>query len=230
MNGSQEYPMFEDAQNVKVTTLTERKRCPKCGEVKTLDEFSLNSFGKNGRRSQCKLCDAPNQRNWYYNNHDMIMKKRKKYRIENRDRLSLAWKKMALEHPERIRLSWRKADKKRRDLPAFKLHRNICHQISNCLHGEKGSRKWEELVGYTTEQLKKHLEKQFVPGMSWKNYGRGGWEVDHIIPVSVFNFARAEDIDFKRCWSLKNLQPLWAIDNIKKYNKLDKPFQPSLTI
>jgi len=62
--------------------------------------------------------------------------------------------------------------------------------------------------------------------MTWDNYGK--WHIDHVIPTSVFNFEKPEDDDFKRCWSLQNLQPLWALDNIKKGNKLEKPFQPKL--
>jgi hypothetical protein len=82
------------------------------------------------------------------------------------------------------------------------------------------------LVGYSLDRLRRHLERKFLPGMSWANMG--SWHVDHIIPVSVFNFKTAEDVDFKKCWALKNLQPLWAADNMAKKNKLDKPFQPSL--
>ena len=66
--------------------------------------------------------------------------------------------------------------------------------------------------------------------MTWENYGRNGWHVDHIIPLVVHNYTTPDDIDFKKCWSLKNLQPLWEKENIAKHDKLFKPFQPSLTI
>ena len=87
-------------------------------------------------------------------------------------------------------------------------------------------RRWETLVGYTAQDLIKHIESQFVDGMNWENRHR--WHIDHIIPVSAFNFTEPEHIDFKRCWALENLQPLWAKDNMRKHAKLDKPFQPSL--
>jgi len=54
----------------------------------------------------------------------------------------------------------------------------------------------------------KNILKTFEPWMSWKNYGKDGWEIDHKIPISVFNFTKPEHRDFKRCWALKNLQPL----------------------
>jgi hypothetical protein len=62
----------------------------------------------------------------------------------------------------------------------------------------------------------------------WKNYGE--WHVDHKIPQSAFNFETPEDIDFKKCWALKNIQPMWAKENIIKSNRINKPFQPSLRI
>ncbi len=31
-----------------------------------------------------------------------------------------------------------------------------------------------------------------------------------------------------KCWSLSNLQPLWAFDNISKGNKIIKPQEPIL--
>ncbi|GAH87691.1 unnamed protein product, partial [marine sediment metagenome] len=77
-------------------------------------------------------------------------------------------------------------------------------------------------------QLVRHLKKQFQPGMTWENYGE--WHMDHKVPVSAFNFSSSDHIDFKRCWALKNLQPMWATENHIKKNKLAKPFQPSLLL
>lgn len=64
--------------------------------------------------------------------------------------------------------------------------------------------------------------------MTWENHGIHGWHIDHKIPVSAFKFKKPEDEDFKLCWSLKNLQPLWAFDNISKKNKIDKSFLAQL--
>lgn len=87
------------------------------------------------------------------------------------------------------------------------------------LKGNKGGRHWEDLVDYTADELKKHLEKQFTKGMNWKNYGQ--WHIDHIIPKIAFSYKCPEDPDFKRCWGLENLQPLWAKDNISKGSKIN---------
>ena len=79
------------------------------------------------------------------------------------------------------------------------------------LSATKGGAHWEELVGYTLHDLQSHLEKQFTNGMSWDNYGK--WHIDHIRPMCSFNITDYQCEDFKKCWSLGNLQPLWALDN-----------------
>ena len=76
-----------------------------------------------------------------------------------------------------------------------------------------------EGVGYTPNELKLHFESQFTDGMSWDNMSE--WHIDHIRPVASFNFTTTECEDFKKCWALNNLQPLWAMDNFSKGNKWD---------
>ena len=73
-----------------------------------------------------------------------------------------------------------------------------------------------DLLGYTPAQLKTHIEKQFVSGMSWAN--RSKWEVDHITPIST---ARCE-ADVIALNQLSNLRPLWALDNNRKNCRPDR--------
>lgn len=78
---------------------------------------------------------------------------------------------------------------------------------------------WYELVGYTASELKEHLERQFLPGMTWENRGANGWHIDHVVPIASFNYDSPDHADFKACWALTNLRPLWAGDNIRKKDK-----------
>lgn len=71
---------------------------------------------------------------------------------------------------------------------------------------------------FTLQELMLHLEKRFVPGMTWQNYGE--WHIDHIRPDSSFSYESATDPAFLECWALSNLQPLWKLDNLKKGSKL----------
>jgi hypothetical protein len=112
-----------------------------------------------------------------------------------------------------------RAEKRKND-PSFRLSSNFGSRMANSLRGRgsaKGLITWQTLAGYTLDDLRRHLEGKFQTGMTWDNYGE--WHIDHIRPQSSFNFTSYDDQEFKECWSLNNLQPLWAIDNCRKHNK-----------
>lgn len=119
---------------------------------------------------------------------------------------------------DRFRASNRRAYKKWLLNPTNKLSAIMSSRIRRGIGGIKNNKHWEDLVGYTLEQLKQHLESLFEPGMSWKNHGPKGWHIDHIIPVSSFSFKSVEDEEFKRCWSLENTSPRWATTSIARQN------------
>ncbi len=68
------------------------------------------------------------------------------------------------------------------------------------------------------QDLIAHLESLFQPSMTWENYGK--WHIDHKRPIASFNFTSYEDPEFKECWALNNLQPMWAKENMSKGNKI----------
>lgn len=106
--------------------------------------------------------------------------------------------------------------------PRFRLNKSMSSGIRVSLNKNKNSRSWEDLVGYKMSDLKEHLESLWLLGMSWNNYGRSGWVVDHIIPKKLWQYKSPLDSEFKQCWCLANLQPLWEADNIKKGAKCQK--------
>ena len=68
--------------------------------------------------------------------------------------------------------------------------------------------KW---IGCSPEELKAHLESLFTEGMTWENYGKDGWHVDHIRPICSFTAEEWEQVNH-----YTNLRPLWAEDNLAK--------------
>jgi hypothetical protein len=82
------------------------------------------------------------------------------------------------------------------------------------------SRKIEEMLGYTMNDLRVHLERQFTKGMSWEKFSSGEIHIDHITPKAAFDLLDYDQ--WKICWGLPNLQPLWARDNLRKSAKLLK--------
>ncbi|OKP79769.1 hypothetical protein BTE77_06675 [Ensifer adhaerens] len=137
-------------------------------------------------------------------------------------------------NPERYAQMRSEADKRRDESPAYQEWRKnygreytakkrtnprerLDHRISQLIRGglrNKNGRTWESLVGFSVDELYTHLERQFLPGMSWENIG--DWHVDHILPRSMFSYETADCPDFKACWAITNLRPLWAEDNLKK--------------
>lgn len=194
-------------------------------------------------RNPQKVKDA---RKVYYALHrEEDCKRSKAWRLANLEKASIAQKQWHALHPKKKKeynKRWKEKDpekyqqiqcaanKKQRSTAKGQVCNNIARGISRSLNGGKNGKHWEDILGFTFEQLKKHLEKQFTKGMSWENYGRNGWELEHRIPLSAYNFSKPEHTDFKKAWSLKNLQPMWAHDNHVKHNKLTKHFQPSLLI
>ena len=110
-----------------------------------------------------------------------------------------------------------KLTRKRRDDPKANIDHRMGQLIRAGLKRGKGGRAWKSMVGYSIEELMRHLERQFTKGMSWENMG--GWHIDHILPKSGFSFSSPEDSDFKACYALSNLRPLWSLDNIRKNAK-----------
>ena len=119
---------------------------------------------------------------------------------------------------DKVREYQRKTKAKRRSTVEGKINHRISSAILQCLksasRGKQG-RRWECLVGYSIDDLKSHLERQFVKGMNWENMG--GWHIDHIVPLSRFRFIGPDDPEFRAAWAMANLRPLWAAENIKKH-------------
>jgi hypothetical protein len=98
--------------------------------------------------------------------------------------------------------------------------KKTCHGFIWNAIGKLPTRNANEIIselGWSANQLKEHLEPQFVEGMSWENHGVRGWHVDHIRPISSF----PDGTPLSVINELKNLRPLWAVDNLKKGAKWD---------
>jgi hypothetical protein len=138
------------------------------------------------------------QKEYYYSNRKKLLKKKKIYRQTHIKQILIT--------NEKYRL-----DKSKTDIN-FKLKRYLRARIWFALKGIAKSAKTMKLISCSIEFLKKHLEKQFKKGMNWKNYGK--WHIDHIKPCCQFDLSKLNEQ--KKCFNYKNLQPLWAIDNLEK--------------
>ena len=91
-------------------------------------------------------------------------------------------------------------------------------RIDQAIKNNSKSMSTVKLLGCTIKFLKQHLQSQFTKGMSWDNYGK--WHIDHKHPCVGFDLSKPEEQI--KCFNYKNLQPLWAFDNIAKGAKWNK--------
>jgi len=143
---------------------------------------------------------------WYENNKEHRKQYLKEYRENN---------------IEKIRKTKRdyERNRKARD-PLYKLisnFRTAIYQVLKESNVDKNEH-YFDVLPYSQGELIQHLENQFTDDLTWDNYGE--WHVDHIIPISSFNIQEMGDEEFIKCWSLKNLQPLWGEENIRKSNSI----------
>lgn len=112
-----------------------------------------------------------------------------------------------------MKLKWRKTSAKGQKMMMWA---NLRSRLKKWTTSKNLGRRSEmnKLVGCSKDYLKKHIEKQFKSGMTWENHGRYGWHIDHIIPLN--NFDPKDPVEVKKANHYSNLQPLWAIENLKK--------------
>lgn len=190
------------------------KPCLKCKKIKKINEFNKDKTKKSGHKSGCKLCsNKVNKKNYKKN-----IEKRKEYRVENKVILRGRNKKYDAENREKI--NKRNRDR-RADDPVYRARRNIGRSTRGYIKklGLNKNFKTTEMLGCEPEFLQKHLVKTFE-----KNY-KIKWEdrdtsqtmhIDHIIPLSS-----AKTIEqIKKLGHYTNLQYLYAIDNLKKSDKI----------
>lgn len=154
----------------------------------------------------CKVCTKEYKKQYYIKNKNGVIKEAK---LRNKENYKLA---------KRTK-KYRDIRNKRRKL---RYENDIIYKLSCIIRARlkaaiKKDRRIKSLctVGCSLEKLKSYLESKFQPGMSWENYGQ--WHIDHIKPLSSFNLQDQKQV--KLANNYKNLQPLWAKDNLSKGSK-----------
>ena len=212
------------------------KKCSKCGIEKPLSEFVKHKNCKDGYENTCKICvkqykkeyrennkdkikeyyrdNKDNLKKYYEENKDKIKEYNKKYYEKNKEKIIDNVKKYREENKEKLKESYKEyLKKKRKNDPIYRMMRNIRSMVRRAIK----TKRTEEIIGCTYQELKLHLENQFTEAMSWENYGFNGWHIDHIRPLSWFDIANPDEVAKANHYS--NLQPLWWEDNLSKGNR-----------
>ena len=140
---------------------------------------------------------------------------RKQYAQTEKGRAALraASKRYRAAHKEKLL----RAERERRQTdPVFKMAANLRRRLRGVLGARNPMMPGRMFVflGCSFTEFKQHIEKQFVDGMTWENYGE--WHLDHKIPLSSANDVET----VRRLNHYTNIQPMWAIYNRLKQNML----------
>jgi len=142
-------------------------------------------------------------------NRNKILQRAKDYWKKNKNKIKQYRKKRFLKIRKYIRIYIRL---KRNIDTNYMLMNRLRSRIWDVLKRNSKSETTMKLIGCDIKFLREHLQKQFKLGMTWDNYGK--WHIDHIRPCSKFDLSKISEQ--KKCFNYKNLQPLWAKDNLSK--------------
>lgn len=187
------------------------KYCPKCKITKPIDNFYNCQNTRDKHKWYCKECGKQDRLKYYYEHRDKELVSFKKYAELNRERL-LLYKKQYRQsgHGKEV---IRESSRRRLQDPHNRIAHTVRVRIGNAIRSGHKTLKSIELTGCSLQDLKVYIEAKFDNGMTWKNFGK--WHIDHIKPCSKFDLTKADQQ--KECFNFRNLQPLWAKDNLKKH-------------
>jgi hypothetical protein len=203
--------------------------CSNCGEDKESNKFY---YRKNGNllSSKCKNCFLLKTKEYYSKNSTNILIKRqeyykenkegrKKYLNNNKDNISKRREKYYKENKEHYLEYAKKHNKERYNNDInFKMKCILRSRILKALKNNQKIGHAIQLLGCSIDEFRVYLEKEFDQNMTWENCG-SYWHIDHIKPCSLFDLSDPEQQ--KICFHYTNMQPMEAIENIRKGNKFD---------
>ena len=173
---------------------------------------------------KARKLNTQKNRIWRANNPEKPREALRRFH-ENHPEYQRKWKAANPEKVKKFRRKWKAANPeyqkkwkkhKRATDPNWKLTENMRSGMNSALAGRSKSAPTMKIIGCTAEALFKHLLScaSREPWMTRENYGKGGWDVDHIIAVQKWDYNCP--LQFALCWDKSNLQPMEHIANVKK--------------
>ena len=173
---------------------------------------------------------------YFIQNNEKLKGQNKEYYLKNKERLNLLNKQWYLDNIEKVKQcnyiyrkgkgkeilaeARRKLDrKKRKEDPNYRITKNLRSRLRSALKGSNKSAITMKLIGCSIFELWKHLESHpsWEAWMTRENYGKM-WHVDHIKPCASFDLTCPNQQ--RICFNYTNLQPLEAIENMRKGAKI----------
>ena len=165
----------------------------------------------------CRTCRQITAKQWQQDNPERAAEAAAKHRLTDKRKETLAvWVET---NRDKLRVQYSEKEKRYRKQ---KTNRAISAALScrlrTVLKGNPKVASITVLLGCTIVEFRGYIQKQWLPGMSWDNWTKDGWHIDHIKPCSSFDLSK--EYEQRACFHYTNMQPLWAVDNLRKGNKL----------
>ena len=190
-------------QNEKELKKYKKEYRNKSGNQKKAKEYQIQYQIENKEELNKK------QKERYDENKEEILKQQQEFYQKNKEKIKARVKKYSKENRTSIN---RFRNKKLKLDINYRILHNLRGRLHSALNGKSKIKRTLELLSCTIDEFKNHLQSQFTKGMSWDNYGL--WHIDHIRPCASFDLSKK--LEQLECFNFKNLQPLWALDNLKK--------------
>ena len=192
------------------------KKCSRCGEIKDLSCYHLLKSASDGRHTQCKKCRSEYKKKHYKKNKERSIEQSIEYYKQNRARcreLGDAWRDRNRERISEYRKNryWTE--------PKYRITCYLRSKLHSILKESKSDNTFN-LIGCSPDYFMNYIESKFKDGMTWENYGFHGWHIDHIIPCNAFDLTKPEEQ--MKCFHYTNLQPLWAVENLAKNQRVGR--------
>jgi len=179
---------------------------------------------ENYKKRYLKNPEKMKQRNLEYakqkriKNYKNILERERLYRLKNKDIINKKNREFYQKNKAKIR---ERIKKRSKNNIIFHLREILRARVSSAIKQVNVKKFNKSLILLGTEDInivRTYIEKQFKSGMTWSNHGLKGWHIDHIKPISSFDLTNKEEQ--KKAFHYTNLQPLWAIENLKKCDKV----------
>ena len=191
------------------------KKCTVCLEIKPFEDFGKSKKGLFGLMWNCRSCKSKQDKEYRDRpeNKERLLKDKQQYYYKVKDeewyRELCKQRNLNRDYKEEYRRV------KENEFRNFKSNmRKITHETFARFDKEwakRGTRS-EELLGVDFFTVKEFIERQFIVGMTWENYGEV-WHIDHTIPLDASN----GDIEvLKILCNYQNLSPMFWKDNLNK--------------
>lgn len=174
--------------------------------ISTICKCGKSFSTKAGTSGLCRNCYYTK---WLSENAENQELYKKEYNLKNKEKIAASCKEWRKNNRDRDNAYYAE---KRKD-PLYKLAHNLRSRLYDFLSGRIKHKNTKSLTGCSFEELKKHLEIQFEPEMTWDNYG-SYWSVDHIEPFA--SIEPDDKIGIERISHYSNLKPITVKANCSK--------------